>query len=384
MGAEPAFARPGQVGIVSCGDLLCALGGRTDLGLARSPDSERKTAALSRLAQGELRRAEWTCRKGQVLSKLFCIIVVVFIRVIQGFCQMTGRVVFMLTGVALLGFAGFLLVTQPRPGDLADVQTATADASRGQLVFAAAGCASCHMAPGAEGEAELVLAGGQRFASPFGTFIAPNISPDPAQGLGDWTQDQFARAIRDGISPAGQHYFPALPYNAYNKMTGQDVADLWAYMVTLPASDQASLPHEVGFPFNIRRSLGGWKLLFENRDWHMTDAPTPELQRGRYIVEALAHCTECHTPRNALGGLDHTRWMAGAPNPDGKGRTPNITPAKLTWSESEIFTYLTTGFTPDFDSVGGHMAHVVDNLAQLPESDVRAVVAYLRALPPAE
>lgn len=287
-------------------------------------------------------------------------------------------------GLAFLGFAAFLLVTQPRPGPVADLQGITGDAQHGRWVFTAAGCASCHMAPGAEGPAQLELAGGLAFASPFGTFHAPNISPDPAQGLGDWTFVQFAHALRDGLSPAGQHYFPALPYNAYNKMTGQDLADLWAYLQSLPPSATPSKPHELRFPFNIRRLLGGWKLLFQNRGWQMADAPTPELVRGRYIVEALAHCAECHTPRNALGGLDRNRWMGGAPSPDGKGRIPNITPGKLSWSEAEIFAYLTTGFTPEFDSVGGHMAYVVENMAKLPEEDVRAVVRYLKALPAVE
>ena len=296
---------------------------------------------------------------------------------------MARRAFLTLAGVALLGFAAFLLLTQPRPGSMADLQGVTGDVTRGELVFTAAGCASCHMAPGAKEDAQPVLAGGMGFASPFGTFLAPNVSPDPVQGIGGWTLEQFARALRSGLSPEGQHLFPALPWNAYNKMTGQDVADLWAFVQTLPPSAEPSKPHEVGFPFNIRRSLGGWKLLFENRDWQM-DAPTPELDRGRYIVEALAHCAECHTPRGALGGLDRTRWMAGAPSPDGKGTIPNITPAKLTWSDTEIFAYLTTGFTPDFDSVGGHMAYVVDNMAKLPETDVRAVVAYLKALPAVE
>jgi mono/diheme cytochrome c family protein len=297
---------------------------------------------------------------------------------------MARRAVQIAFGLALLGFATFLLVTQPRPGNMDDLVGVTGDAVQGEEVFTAAGCASCHMAPGAEGDEQLVLAGGMGFASPFGTFLAPNISPDLTQGIGGWTLAQFACAIRDGLSPQGQHLFPALPWNAYNKMTGQDVANLWAYMQSLPPSAEPSQPHELRFPFNIRRTLGGWKLLFENRGWHMAETPSPELARGRYIVEALAHCTECHTPRNVLGGLDRDRWMAGAASPDGKGRIPNITPAKLTWSAAEIFTYLTTGFTPDFDSVGGHMAHVVDNMSKLPESDVRAVVAYLKALPAVE
>lgn len=296
---------------------------------------------------------------------------------------MARRLLFATAGFALLGFAAFLLATQPRPGNMDDLQGVTADAGRGQLVFTAAGCASCHMAPGAKDDQQLVLAGGQAFVSPFGTFLAPNISPDPAHGIGGWTLEEFACAIRDGLSPDGQHYFPALPYNAYNKMTGQDVTDLKAYMDGLPASAEPSKPHEVGFPFNMRRAVGGWKLLFENRGWQLETA-TQEQERGRYIVEALAHCTECHTPRNALGALDRKRWLAGAPNPDGKGTIPNITPGKLKWSEAEIFDYLTTGFTPEFDSVGGLMAQVVDNMAKLPAADVRAVVAYLKAVPAVE
>lgn len=297
---------------------------------------------------------------------------------------MPRRARFAVLGLALMGFAAALLVTQPRPSSTADLQGITADAARGERVFTAAGCASCHMAPGATGAAQRVLSGGMALASPFGTFFAPNISSDPAAGIGGWSLEQFAAALRDGISPEGQHYFPALPWNAYNKMTGQDLADLWAYMQTLPPSAEPSRPHAVGFPFNIRRALGGWKLLFQNRGWQMAEVPTPELERGRYLVEALGHCAECHTPRNILGGLDRSRWLAGAPAPDGKGRIPNLTPGKLVWSEAEILAYLTTGFTPEFDSVGGHMAYVVDNMARLPEADVRAVVAYLKAVPPVQ
>lgn len=291
------------------------------------------------------------------------------------------RVGYALLGLLLCGVAGYIVLTAPRMRDNEDLEKLTGDAGRGQLVFTAAGCASCHMAPGAEGEAQLVLAGGQAFPSAFGTFLAPNISPDPQQGIGGWTFMQFAEAIRDGISPEGDHYFPALPYAAYSRMTGQDVADLWTYLQTLPPSATPSKPHEVGFPFSIRRNIGLWKLMFLRSGWVLQDAPTPELERGRYIVEALAHCGECHTPRNPLGGLQTAKWLSGAPDPSGKGRIPNITPAALSWSEDEIVEYLTTGFTPEFDSVGGHMAHVVDNMSRLPESDRRAVAAYLKAIP---
>jgi mono/diheme cytochrome c family protein len=293
------------------------------------------------------------------------------------------RRIYALIILALAAGAFGLVITQPRLGDTADVTAATPDIARGQQVFTAAGCASCHMAPKATGDARLVLAGGQEFASPFGTFLAPNISPDPDHGIGGWTVLDLAHALRDGVSPKGQHYYPVLPYTAYAKMTGQDLTDLFAYLQSLPPSAEPSKPHQLGFPFTIRRSLGGWKWLFQSTDWHIDPVP-PDQERGRYLVEALAHCAECHTPRNALGGLDRSRWMAGAPTADGKSTVPNITPAKLDWSEDDIVAYLTTGFTPEFDSVGGHMAHVVDNMAALPIDDVRAVARYLKALPARE
>lgn len=285
--------------------------------------------------------------------------------------------------LALGGAAGGWWITAPDPLPAATFDGLTGDPVRGELVFTAAGCASCHAAPGATGEAERVLAGGQRFPSDFGTFIAPNISPSEA-GIGGWTVADLGNALMRGVSPEGAHYYPALPYASYAKMQPQDVADIHAYMQSLPPSDVASQPHEMGFPFNIRRSVGVWKVLFLNTDWVLTSDLTPEETRGREIVEALAHCGECHTPRNALGGMDTGRWLAGAPNPSGEGTIPNITPAKLTWSTGEIVTYLTIGFTPEFDSAGGHMAHVVTNMAALPDTDRQAVAAYLKKVAPAE
>ncbi|GGW22383.1 diheme cytochrome c-type [Gemmobacter lanyuensis] len=284
-------------------------------------------------------------------------------------------------GLAVVGAIGAWVLSAPRP--LPDGATAglVGEATRGEAVFHAAGCASCHMAPGSTGAAQLVLAGGQSFPSAFGTFVAPNISPSEA-GIGGWTLAQFANAVQRGVSPDGSHYYPAFPYAAYARMELQDLADLKAFIDTLPASDAPSLPHDLGFPFNIRRSLGLWKLLFLPKDWVIAGDLTPQETRGRYLAEALAHCGECHTPRNLLGGLDTGRWLAGGPNPSGQGTIPNITPAKLTWSEEEIVAYLTTGFTPEFDSVGGHMAHVVENFARLPESEAAAVAAYLKRVPP--
>ncbi len=252
----------------------------------------------------------------------------------------------------------------------------TGDAIAGEMVFHAAGCASCHSAEGTD-----ALAGGSAFPSDFGTFYAPNISTDPEHGIGSWDDYAIANAMMAGVSPNGAHYYPAFPYTTYSKMTARDAVDLIAHLRTLPADATPSREHDVGFPFNIRRSLGGWKFLFASSDWTVQDVPTPELERGRYLVEALGHCAECHTPRNALGGLKTDNWMRGAANPSGEGRIPSIHPDDLGWSEFDISAYLQSGFTPDFDTVGGEMVDVVDNMSKLTDEDRSAIAAYLVVLP---
>ncbi len=282
--------------------------------------------------------------------------------------------------LACAGLAIGLYLTRPTSVDAAQFDGLTANTENGALVFHAAGCASCHAAPNADSSDAPILSGGHKFPSDFGTFIAPNISPDPTLGIGGWTLIEFANAIQEGVSPDGKHYYPAFPYTAYAHMSAQDVVDLKAFMDGLPASDTPSAPHEVGFPFNIRRSLGGWKLLFAGKDYVLTDVDTPEIERGRYLVEALAHCGECHTPRNALGGLDRTSWLTGAALP-GEGDVPGLTVNQLDWLPEDIAYYLDTGFTPDFDSAGGAMTHVVENMARLPESDRNAIATYLNLFP---
>ena len=279
----------------------------------------------------------------------------------------------------LIGGGLFWFLTRPSPLPETALDGLVADPAHGALVFHAAGCASCHASPGAEGEATLILAGGQSFPSPFGSFLAPNISPDPAHGIGDWSALDLANAMTRGVSPEGAHYFPAFPYTSYTRASLQDVVDLHAYLAALPPSATPNQPHDVGFPFNIRRNLGGWKLLFFKEGW-VTTADSPEIERGRYLVEALGHCGECHTPRNALGGSDYGQWLAGAPDPSGKGKVPDIRPGPLGWSAQDLAYYFETGFTPDYDSAGGHMAHVVQNLAKLPAEDRAAIAAYLLAL----
>ena len=291
----------------------------------------------------------------------------------------------LLSGLALVAAAGLALgygLTRPRPLPAADLAGLTGDAAAGERVFWASGCASCHAAPGAKDADRLVLSGGLRLASPVGTFVAPNISPDPDHGIGGWSLQDFASAMKRGVSPEGTHLYPAFPYTTYTRMELQDIADLKAFMDTLPASDRPNEPHEIGFPFNQRILLGPWKLLNLDSAWVMADPPDAETARGRYLVEAMGHCGECHTARNPIGGIDPGRWMGGAPNLSGKGRIPNITPAALDWSAGDIAYYLKSGFTPDFDSAGGEMSEVVTNMAHLPEADLAAIAAYVKALPP--
>lgn len=281
--------------------------------------------------------------------------------------------------IGIIAAAGLWLT---RPQVLANdaLDGLTADPERGKLAFAAMGCASCHTAPESD-EDDLRLAGGASFATAFGTFYAPNISPDPEHGIGAWSEMEIANAVVKGTSPQGSHYYPAFPYTSYVRSDLQNVVDMTSYLRTLPADPTPSRQHEVGFPFNIRASLGGWKLLFYRTDWIVTGDLTPEQLRGRALVEALGHCGECHTPRNALGGSDTGNWLGGAANPTGDGRIPDLRPTKLDWSARDIASYLETGFTPDYDSAGGEMVDVIKNTSQLPASDRDAIAAYLKIIP---
>lgn len=268
---------------------------------------------------------------------------------------------------------------QPLPADVAI--DAEGDPVRGQRLFDLGGCASCHAAPGAEGEDRLALAGGRPLATAFGVFVSPNISPHPEAGIGRWSATDLANAMLRGVSPDGAHYYPAFPYASYARATLADVADLHAYLMTLPPSDRASEGHDLGFPWSVRRGIGLWKRLNLGSDPVVELGPdaTEAARRGRELVEGLGHCGECHTPRDWTGGLDRERWLQGADNPAGDGRTPAL--AGIDWSEGDIAYYLETGFTPDFDSAGGEMAEVIRNLSRLPEEDRLAIAAYLKALP---
>jgi mono/diheme cytochrome c family protein len=231
-----------------------------------------------------------------------------------------------------------------------------------------------------------VLAGGAALKTPFGTFHAPNISPDREAGIGGWSTLDFVNAMTRGISPGGRHYYPAFPYTSYQRMRLTEVVDLKAFLDTLSPATTRPPGHELPFPFNIRRGLGLWKLLhLDGKPFGPDPAADEIVNRGKYLVEGPGHCGECHTPRDGFGGLDRSRWLAGGPNPEGKGRVPNITPhadGLADWSEDDIAYALETGFTPEFDSLGSSMADVQLNMAHLPATDRQAIARYLKSVPP--
>ncbi len=301
----------------------------------------------------------------------------------------TARLLIAVAIIGGLAAGAFLLLSQPdRLAASAIAAEGSGVAARGERLFWAGGCASCHAAGDAEGDNRLVLAGGAPLETPFGTFHGPNISPH-ADGLGNWTLAEFANAMQRGVGKNGRHLYPAFPYTSYQHMTASDIADLFAYLRTLPPVAGKAPANELGFPYNIRRGIGLWKRAFagDARPIVALPANAPEpVRRGQYLVEGPGHCGQCHTPRtlDGLGKLDHGKWLAGAPNPEGKGRIPNITPAKLDWSAADIASYLQTGFTPDYDSVGGSMVEVQENMAKLPDEDRAAIAAYLKAVPGAE
>lgn len=291
--------------------------------------------------------------------------------------------------LVIIGAAGGLLfwfLTGPSPlPQQTIVALPEGEAARGERIFWAGGCTSCHARPKAEGEAVLELAGGLPLETPFGTFVAPNISPHVRDGIGGWSVGDFANAMMRGVSPEGRHYYPAFPFTSYARMEPGDVADLFAFMKTLPEVEGRALGHELGFPFNIRRGLGLWKMLYLDPApvVALADDAAEEVARGRYLVEGPGHCGECHSPRDAIGGLRKDEWLAGAVAAEGDGIVPNITSGEggIGWSAGEIAYYLETGFTPDFDTAGGAMVAVQKNMARLPAEDREAIAAYLKAVP---
>jgi mono/diheme cytochrome c family protein len=297
---------------------------------------------------------------------------------------MLRKLVVLAVIAALTGLAVFWVLTNPVSVPASALAPHSANPDNGKTMFFAGGCASCHATPNQPDKTR--LGGGLALKSPFGTFYAPNISPDPNDGIGRWSEADFVTAMVKGTSPDGRHFYPAFPYTSYQRMRTDDLRDLFAFLKSLPAVQVKSKPHDLPFPFNIRRTLGVWKFLFLDGETFKPDpAKDAAWDRGAYLVNGPGHCAECHSPRNALGGIVKGQRFAGAPDPSGEGWVPNITQYGLSsWTKEQIAKLLETGDLPDGDSVGGEMGKVVGNTSKLSPQDRSAIATYIKSLPSVE
>ena len=297
---------------------------------------------------------------------------------------MLRRILLVAVIAGVAGFGIFWWLTIPAVVVANALPTYAPNLANGLTTFNAGGCSSCHAVPSQPDR--LKLGGGLAIPSPFGTFHVPNISPDPNDGIGRWTEADFVTAVLKGTSPSGAHYFPAFPYTSYQHAKIEDVRDLFAYLKTLAPVSGKARDHDVPFPFNVRRNVGVWKWLFmDGKPFAPDAAHSPQWSRGAYLVNSLGHCAECHSPRNFLGGIIAAQRFAGGPNPEGEGWVPNITQKRLgEWSAKDIAYFLKTGELPDGDSVGSAMTRVIKNTSQLPDEDLAAMADYIKSLPPVD
>jgi mono/diheme cytochrome c family protein len=291
------------------------------------------------------------------------------------------KLIVLVLAVPIFAFATFWFLTIPSVVPASALGPHTPNLKNGETMFNAGGCASCHATPGQDDKTN--LGGGLGLKSSFGTFFVPNISPDPNDGIGKWNEAQFVTAMVKGTSPDGRHYYPAFPYTSFQRMTFDDLRDLFAYLKTVPAVQDTVQEHDLPIHFKIRRTLGMWKLLFlDGKPFQPDPRKSPQWNRGAYLVNGPGHCAECHSPRNRLGGIIAGQRFAGGPDPEGKDWVPNITQKGIgDWSEKDIAIMLETGETPD-DRVAGAMKEVVANTAQLSPEDRMAMAVYIKSLPP--
>ena len=295
---------------------------------------------------------------------------------------MLKRVLLGLLLIAVIGLGAFWWLTIPAVVAATSLPAYQPDVANGQTMFNIGGCSSCHAVPNQPDRTK--LGGGLALPSPFGTFHVPNISPDPNDGIGRWSEADFVTAVQKGTSPSGAHYYPAFPYTSYQRAKVEDVRDLFAYLMTLAPVQGRVRAHELPFPFNIRRTVGIWKWLFlDGKPFAADTGHSAAWNRGAYLVNGFGHCAECHSPRNFLGGIIAAQRFAGGPNPEGEGWVPNIT-QKADWTVKDFAEFLKTGDLPEGDSVAGAMARVIKNTSQLSPDDRNAMAEYLKSLPPVE
>jgi mono/diheme cytochrome c family protein len=282
----------------------------------------------------------------------------------------------------ILAAAAMWFLTAPQTGAAKALAAHTPDLANGRTMFLAGGCSSCHATPKQKDATR--LGGGLKLHTAFGEFYVPNISPDAKDGIGAWSEADFVAAMTKGVSSDGENLYPAFPYPSYAHMRVDDVRDLFAYLKTLPQVTGRAPPHALKFPFNIRRAVGLWKLMFfDGRPFAGDPKQSAEWNRGAYLVNAPGHCAECHSPRNLLGAVVASRRFDGGPSPTDQGGVPSIRQDKLAdWSVDDIVTTLTTGDTPDSDRVGAAMVDVIRNISQLSDADRHAMAVYVKSLPP--
>ena len=256
--------------------------------------------------------------------------------------------------------------------------TLVGDATRGAYLIRLGDCVTCHT-DSKNGVAE--LGGGPGLVTPFGTFYAPNITPDPEAGIGKWTLAQFSRAISDGEGLAG-HLYPAFPYENYTLMSDQEIADLFAALKQVPPVADKAKRHEVSFPFNVRLAVAGWKNLFFKPQRYLPDAAhSDKWNRGRYLVYGPGHCVMCHSPRNLLGAVEAGKELSGNPAGGTGGKAPPLTAEALVaagYDEASVASALLDGFTPEFDVLGSAMGEVIaDGTSKWTDEDRAAVATFL-------
>ncbi len=256
---------------------------------------------------------------------------------------------------------------------------------RGEYLIDAGGCVDCHTE---EGDETTPLAGGRAIHSPFGTFYSPNITPDVETGIGAWSDDDFTKALWDGVGPEGDHYYPAFPYTSYTGVSRDDLLAMKAYLFSLDPVERETADHELAWYISTRLAAGAWKLKnFDSERFAPDPDQSEQWNRGAYLVRHLGHCGECHTPRGSLGGLKHDQELAGNPDGPDNEKIPNITPNSDDgigkWSASDIEYFLEIGMLPDGDFVGSTMGAVIDNnTGKLTKEDRVAIVTYLKSTSP--
>lgn len=291
-----------------------------------------------------------------------------------------GIAFLVVVGVAGLAGAWVWAVSTPEIAAIAPPDPASFDADeveRGAMLAALGDCAVCHTAPGGE-----TNAGGFAFPTPFGTIHSTNITPDVDTGIGAWSLDAFVRAMRDGVDRRGNHLYPAFPYDHFARVTDEDLAAIYAHLMSEPAVAAPPVPNDMRFPFGYRPILAGWKLLFHDAEvWQPDPALSDDQNRGQYLVEGLGHCGACHTPRNAFGALRADAPFAGG---EAEGwHVPAIGAAStspVAWSEDAWLNYLFDGWDEHHGIAAGPMKPVVDHLFDADEDDVYAIGVYMASL----